>query len=344
MLRTALVALLTGATLLAAPVEDPHRIRIQFRALSMGEPIEGLGYLEGGDFRPVDIFTNRFSALVTYVGANPLRLAVMTKPTEEPAPEVVQAQNQLREAEAGIESLNQDLYPLHTRLAMLTTELVERGKSAPAGTEAEINQLRQMANDQSRRISKLESLADQARKVIANPPERKKKPAPQAVKPNASATKPAERHPHTPLAEVTLPGSGRYLLLINRTAKGTQVRAIDDKPEAFPFGTLQFINLSGEAVIVSFGEDQIPLKPGAKGLVPLNVANHSYADGGVYLPEADGSKLAESLRIFKDDKTRILYFVLPPEEGATGIRLKEIVQREQKEDIIQEPNAKGAKK
>lgn len=344
MLRPALAALLTGAALIAAPVEDPHRIRIQFRALSMGEPIEGLGYLEGGDFRPVDIFSNRFSALGTYVGANPLRLAVMTKPTEEPAPEVVQAQNQLRQAEAGIESLSQELQPLQNRLATLTTELVERGKSAPAGTEAEINQLRQIANDQSQRISKLESLADQARKIIANPPERTKKPAPQALKPAANAPKSPERHPHTPLAEVTLPGSGRYLLLLNRTAKGTQVRAIDDKPEAFPFGSLQFINLSGEAVVVGFGDDRLPLKPGAKGVVRLNAANHSYADGGVYLPEADGPKLVESLRVFKDDKMRILYFILPPEEGAPGIRLKEIEQREQKEDIIPEPNAKGAKK
>ncbi len=340
MLLLRIILIAAGASLLAEPAKDGEVLHVKFRALCFQETLEGFGYMQGNDFLRIELPGDNFSSAHTYVGTNPLRLAVLTEEKEEPNPELLLAKRQFNEAQKIILSAGEEIKGLRTRLDILESEISEHGEKLTAGIRDQATTLRQEISEKEARASKFQRAADQARIIIEAPKERPKKSSPKDSKKNPESPKHAEQRDRTPLAEVKFPSSGRYLLIVNRTDQGAQVSVLDDRPGAFPFGSLQFINLSGKAALVRFGDEQLPLKPGTKGIISLSVAKSTYANGGIYLLEANGPRLCSTLKVFKDDQMRILYFILPREDGTSGFRLKAVEQRQTPEELEPEPGSK----
>lgn len=342
LLRVILIA--AGASLLAEPAKDGEVLHVKFRALCFQETIEGFGYMQGNDFLRIELPGDNFSSAHTYVGTNPLRLAVLTEEKEEPNPELLLAKRQFNEAQKIILSAGEEIKGLRTRLDILESEISEHGEKLTAGIRGQATRLRQEISEKEASASKFQQAADQARIIIEAPKERPPKSSPKDSKKHPERPKHAEHRDRTPLAEVKFPSSGRYLLIVNRTDQGAQVSVLDDRPGAFPFGSLQFINLSGKPVLIRFGEEQLPLKSGTKGTIRLSVEKNAYANGGIYLQDQDSPRLCSTLKVFKDDQIRILYFILPRDDGSQGLRVKAIEQRQTPEDLEPEPVSNSKEK
>lgn len=324
-----LIILLVCAPLIAEPAKDDSRLKVKFRAISLQEPIEGFGYLQGNDFRTFELRDDSFSRTQDYVGPNPLRLATLTKIKEEPRPGILQAQAQLEKAEASMSVINRKISEIQIRLQPLLGAINEHGDSTPARVRGEANVLKQELDELNIAMAKLDQLAQQAREFINQPTE--------DTEPGPKTAKRTERRQNTPVGEVSFPGSGRYLLLLSRTSQGIHASVLDDKPGAFPFGTLQFLNLSMKTVEIRFGDERAVLKPGSKGVIRPSTFRSNYAKGGVYSLESDSAVLGSTIRVLKDDARRILFFILPNEGSPAGLNLKAIEQRQTPEDILPEP-------
>lgn len=343
-LRAFVGLLLTAANLLALNEEDSSLVRIKFRAICIDGPIEGSGYIERNKFKPMELNSDMFSEVHSYIGTKPLRLVVLNATAEAPQPEVAVAQNQLIKTRAIIEAVSQEIASARKRLESIESDIRELGNRAPVSSNGEISRLQQQLDGLNQRQANLMQYEKQALSTIAQPAKLLNKTDQQTIKSPRSAPSPASASTHKTLAEINPDKDGRCLVLISRNDQGVKVRLLDDNNGAFPFGSLQFINLSGFDVDVNFGADHLPLKPNAKGVISLRETSVTYADGRVYLPEADGNRLCSTLRVFKDEKVRILYLILPRADGNTGIRLKAIEQREQPEDTEPSRDIKGFQK
>jgi|LakMenEpi03Aug12_release.lakeMendotaPanAssembly.Ray.scaffolds.fasta_scaffold45455_3 hypothetical protein len=332
MRRTCLALLLTGAHLLAQTGET--RVRVKFRALSFEGPILGAAYLDGNDVRPLDLSADCFTAEQTYVGPNPLRLVLRDDAVPAAAPPVV------RPGAARMAALAQELETVQRRLATLTADARERGGQAQAGAASEIAQLKSRSQTLNAELTQLAQASTQAAETPPTAPAPKSETTPKtrpaaggvATAPTAQP-KPA-RPTHRPLAAFTFPSDGRLLMLVHRTDQGTTVNAIDDREGAFPFGTMQFINLTGGPVEIRFGAKILALAPKGKGTLRPGGGNNTYAEGEIHTRAEDGQmRLGYSMRIFQQDDVRTLYFLLPVEDGGHGVRLKGIEERRADEPV-----------
>ncbi len=336
LLRPALGLLLACTVFGADPASDDGRIRVKFRALALDEAILGAGYQVGRDFRPLDISSNCFTAEQSYVGLNPLQLLQKTEGLPEQAPETIAARTELTQAEQRIQALAKEIQSVEERLNPLTSEIRERGAKARSSLPAQIRQLETERDELSQRMNALSKAANAAREKIYNAPARPGKPETKQPKkpddkPKPVVAKENDLPPHRPLADVKFPGDGRYLVLIQRTPTGNKASTIDDKEGAFPYGSMQFMNLAGVEVEVRFGNETLSLKPNAKGVLRPSAANNTYAEGEIFTKVDDQFLLGYSMRIFKEDNVRTLYFLMPGEPGSHGVRLKGIEERRQPE-------------
>jgi hypothetical protein len=342
MLRPCLALLLAVIGLPAQSAEGPAgRIRVKFRALSFDGAILGAGYLEGKEVRPLDLSADFFTAEQAYVGPNPVQFVLRDQTGPAVAPEVATARQQLTHAEARMLALSQELEAAQKRLGSLTAAARERGGKAKTDEHGEVGQLKAKVEQLTRTMNDLAREAAQHQEQVNHPapamkngPEVKPdgkttaKGRPAEARPAATAPEAVARPAHQPLATYAFPGDGRYLLLVHRTPAGTTINAIDDKDGAFPFGSMQFINLSGVDVEVRFGARTLKLAPNAKGVLRAGGAANTYAEGEIFTQGADGFHLGYSMRIFRQDDVRALYFLLPGEAGGHGVRLKGVEERQ----------------
>lgn len=323
-----LAPLLLVATLLAQSGEG--RVRAKFRALSFDGPILGAGYLEGKEVRPLDISADCFTAEQSYVGPNPLHLVLLEEANLAPAPPAAPDAHQ-----AKIQALAQELADTQRRLSALTAQNRERGGKAPPAT-AEVGLLKAQMDKLNREMAELTQspprLPEPLPPVVTakSHPTPKVKSAAGVANPPAATPGPApknERPSHRPLADFVFPASGRYLLLVHRTANATTINAIDDQEGTFPYGSMQFINLTGGDVEVRFGGRTLALSAKGKGILKPGGGHNTYAEGEIHTKAADGFHLGYSMRIFVQEDVRTLYFLLPVEDGGHGVRLKGIEER-----------------
>jgi hypothetical protein len=333
MLRPCLTLLLTVAGVAAQTTEAPAgRVRVKFRVLSFEGAILGAGFLEGKEVRPLDLSADFFTAEQSYVGPNPLRLVLRDQTAPTPDPGVSAARQRLTHAQARMLALSQELETVQKRLGFLTADARERGGKSNPGAKAETGQLKAKVEQLTQEMNELTREAAQHQEQVNhpapnNPPAADGK-APGKTRPTTPAATPADRPAHQPLASYAFAGDGRYLLLLNRTPTGTTINAIDDREGAFPFGSMQFINLTGVELEVRFGAKTLALAPNGKGVLRPAGGHNTYAEGEVHTKAADGFHLGYSMRVFQQDDVRALYFLLPGEAGGHGVRLKGIEERQ----------------
>ena len=354
MLRPCLALLLAATSLLAQTGDTPAaRVRVKFRALAFDEAILGAGFLEGKKARPLDLSADFFTAEQTYVGPNPLRFVLRDQAPPAVDPAVATAHRQLNHAQARMLTLSQELEAAQKRLGVLTADARERGGKPKPGADGEAGQLQAKIEGLTREMNALALTAAQAQEAVNHPAPAMKSAnetklgAPSKNKPAkvpAATSEASARPAHRPLADFTFPGDGRYLLLLRRGPTGMTIDAIDDQEGSFPFGALQFINLSGVPVEVRFGARTLGLAPNAKGTLRPPGGHNTYVEGEIHTKAADGFHLGYSMRVFQQDDVRVLYFLLPGEAGGHGVRLKGIEERPAPAPATPGPEANPAKR
>ena len=326
-----LVLLLAALNLLAQTRDADPVVNVRFRALSLDGAILGVGYLEGQNFKRLDISGDALTAEQSYVGPNPLQFV-------EPKGATATAERQLatqtqRDIRLRLRALAEELEK-HQAQPMKAKNGSEGGggrrlasSSQPKGGGGRTDEILREMEVLNQRLDLIESDLNRATIPTLAAPESAGKP--KAVEKNQAKKPP----PTQSFASFAFPGDGRYLLLIHRTATCTTINALDDREGAFPYGSMQFLNLTGVDVEVRFGANTLALPTRAKGLLRPTAGPNTYLAGEIHTKGKDGYKLGYSMRIFQQDDVRTLYFLLPVEDGGHGVRLKGIEERRADEPV-----------
>jgi hypothetical protein len=138
--------------------------------------------------------------------------------------------------------------------------------------------------------------------------------------------------PYEPLAKFTIQASGgNYILIFNKTPNGVTISPLNDAPGVFPFGSYQFINLTGTTVELRFGSKVIPLNPNGRTVFKPETPNGEYLEGEFWTKVDDEFKLGYKFRNLHISRIRTLAFIMPTAPGQSALNLKIAEERGQAE-------------
>ncbi|NBX01269.1 hypothetical protein EBR11_01895, partial [bacterium] len=106
---------------------------------------------------------------------------------------------------------------------------------------------------------------------------------------------------------------------------------LNDAPGVFPFGSYQFINLTGTTVELRFGSKVIPLSPNGRTVFKPETANGEYLEGEFWTKVDDEFKLGYKFRNLHISRIRTLAFIMPTAPGQSALNLKIAEERGQAE-------------
>lgn len=131
----------------------------------------------------------------------------------------------------------------------------------------------------------------------------------------------------TPLATATLADQSRIILLFVPDGGGHAVKVLRDVEGDFPWGTLRFVNLTGNRVRLVSGGSNVTLDNGADRTVRPSAGHKQYAMTEVLTERADGFARGYMLRTFQEDDLRALYFLLPADPREHTVVIKGVEER-----------------
>jgi len=141
-----------------------------------------------------------------------------------------------------------------------------------------------------------------------------------------------------PLAGVRLEDNARVILLFVPDGSGGQaIKVLRDTLGDFPFGTLRFINLTGNRVKVVTGNRTQLIDIGGDQVVRPAAKHQEYAMTEILTERADGFARGYLVRTFQEDNVRAIYFLLPADPREHAILLKGIEERQVDEKAAPAP-------
>ncbi len=322
MTRFALL-LLTAAGF--AQGSDRSGLSIRFRALAFDEPILGASYLEDGTLRRIDIPNNAFTGEVSYRGANTLRFVTIDEETINPqpvTPEMAAATQRLRQAKATTLQVSDELAQIDRLLDTLNLQATEQGRKPTEGDLARIEALNLRIRDLSDMLAMASKETEDANLQILRLDSKPRKPQPA---PDTKSTK--ARPTSTPTAEHTFQKDGAYLLLFSSAGNGHQILAMDDAEGVFPYGSQQFINLTGKDLRIRYPDRNVALKANARVVVKNPVADHRYASAEILALTEDGPTVAHVYRALQRPDVRTLIFLMSVDDEPNAVLSKGIEDR-----------------
>jgi hypothetical protein len=362
---------LLAALALAVPTHaqsdggDGRKVRIQFRALSFDEPILGAAIIEGKKTTRMDISPNMFTTEQTYVGPSTLSFYKITlKETKEEEPqEVTQSNAHLASLAAKAKPLADALAKLQAEANSLTLSKGERGggkiskydqdkldelyremdviAKQLAVIDAEIAKTQQAITSHIQNAQAEKAAADKKKKEEAAKGKAKPEPAPAAPK------KPEPVEAPVQIASCTFTDSGKYLLLFFKDGDKHRILVLDDKENVFPYGSIQYVNLTRKPIQVRYGAKVTEMPANGRAVINAPAPNESYARGEILTPGEDGYQLGFAARTFQQQDVRTLFFVTPVEtEGSHIVQVKGIEERRPPPEAAPDaanPAAKGGK-
>jgi alkylated DNA nucleotide flippase Atl1 len=355
-----LLAVLALAAPSYAQNADGRTVRIQFRALSFDEPILGATFLEGKKPTRVDISPDMFTQEQTYTGPATLNFYRITlkEVKEEEAPEVTQTNAHV----AGLSGKARQLSAALSKLQAEANAMTVRGGENGGGKMSKYDQdklaeIHRQMDELSKEISNVESDLAKAQQVLANhiqnaqaakaEADKKKKedaakgkgaPAPAAPK------KPEAVESSVQIASCSFTESGRYLLLFFKDGEKHRVLVLDDKDNAFPYGSIQYVNLTRKPIQVRYGAKVSEIAANGRAVITSPAPNESYARGEILTPGDDGYQVGFAARTFQQQDVRTLFFVSPVEaEGSHLVQLKGIEERRPPPEAQPDPAANAGK-
>jgi hypothetical protein len=319
-----LTLLLTALHATAQTKETPHSLNVKFRALSVDGAILGAGYLEGRNLKRLDISADALTAEQSYIGPNPLQFFEQKGSTA--ADQKIARQAKL-DIQARMQTLVEELKSIQARSKNSKSESEGGGgrrlasTSGPYGGGGEADEIIRELEVLNQRLLRIESEINRVTVPALAPPESPGKPRSTEEIPGN------EPDQVQPFASFNFPADGSYILLIHRTATGTVIKSLDDQEGSFPYGAIQFVNLTGVYVEVRLGTKTLALLAKDKGVLIPSAAHNTYFAGEIYARGKDGLQLAYSMRLFQQNDVRTLYFLLPAEDGGHGVKPKGVEER-----------------
>ena len=143
---------------------------------------------------------------------------------------------------------------------------------------------------------------------------------PTAVKPEAKPT----LLPSAPTTDCTFRKDGKYLLIFYAVANGYQIMVMEDDDGTFPFGSQQFITLTGRSVEVRSEGRRLTLKGNTRGMITNQGADFGYSLREIMVEGSDGQAPGYSLRTLRNPEIRTLTFLLPDPDNPQAVRCRSI--------------------
>ena len=316
---------LAGAAVLSAQSAGPERepVRARFRALSFDEPIPGASYLMGDRLHRIDIPTDGFTPEHTYAGPNNLRFVTIdprAKQTTSLSPALQAALQRLRRAQAATLQISQEHEQTTEFLQKLQLRKTEDNRPPSAGDLAQIAALHQRLQELGAALSANSKETEEANLAVLRLEASPEPAAPAAAKP---ANKPTPL-PSAPTTDCTFRKDGKYLLIFYAAANGYQIMVMEDDDGMFPFGSQQFVNLTGKAVEVRSEGRRLTLKGNARGIITNQGADYGYSLREILAEGPDGPAPGTTLRTLRNPEIRTLTFLLPDPEDPQAIRCRSI--------------------
>jgi hypothetical protein len=314
------------ATALFAETDDKPKLSIRFRALAFDEAIPSASYLEGEALRRLNIPNNAFTPEVTYKGPNTLRFITIDEETLNPrplSPGMAAAIQRLRHAQAGALQASDEFSQITRLLNTLNLQASESAQKSSSGDKAQIEALNGRLRELSGILTAASKETEEANLLILRL-EAAPRPTPKEDKKKGGK---APRPTSTPTAEYTFQKDGSYLLLFSAGGNGHQILALDDSEGTFPYGSFQFINLTGKDVELRYPDRKVTLRSNARAVVKNPAADHQYALAEVHTKADDGYDVGHVYRSLQQPNVRSLVFLLPIPDEPHAIRSKTIEDR-----------------
>ena len=324
-MKAALLWPLLAATLLAQTADKPG-VSIRFRALAFDEPLPGAAYLEGDSLRRISIPNNAFTAQISYKGPSTLRFITIDEETLNPrplSPEMSAAIQRLRRAQAVTLQASDEFAQITRLLDTLSLQTTERARKPSAGDQAQLDALNVRLRELAGILTAAAKETEEANLQILR---LESAPKPTAKEPRKPAGK-APRPTSTPTAEHTFSKDGDYLLLFSSGGNGHQILALDDAEGAFPYGSFQFVNLTGKDLELRYPDRKVTLRANARTVVKSPAADHQYGVAEIQTKAEDGFALGHVYRALQQPDVRSLVFLLPFPDEPHAIRSRTIEDR-----------------
>lgn len=322
--RCLLIPLL--AACLSAQTADDKAVSIRFRALALDEPISSAGFLEGGNLREIDIPNNAFTREFSYHGARTLRFVTMPKENPDPTPvsgEMQGASQRLRRAQAASLQASEEFSQVTQLINKLRVQAAEGVRKPSEGDSLRLEAL-------EARLKVLSSVLAAASKEIEEVNllllrlESARKPAKHdAKKKNPRKPMPA----FSPTVEYTFQKDGEYLLLFSASGSGQRILALDGTDKAFPYGSFQFVNLTGKELEIRYPHRTLTLHVDARTVIRNPARDHEYGLAEILTTAEDGLEVGHVFRALQDPETRSLVFLLAIPDEPHAIRSRTIEDR-----------------
>lgn len=323
--RTALLLPLLAASLFAQSTDKPG-VSIRFRALAFDDAIPGASYLEGDTLRRLNIPNNAFTPEINYKGPHALRFITIDEETLNPrplSPDMTAAIQRLRRTQAVTLQASDEFAQITRLLDTINFQITEStGKPSP-GDQAQIDALNERLKGLLGIIASASKETEEANLVILRLESAPKEPPNEPKKKGGKAP----RQTSTPTAEYTFQKDGNYLLLFSSGGNGHQILAMDDAEGIFPYGSFQFINLTGKDVELRYPDRKVTLRANARTVVKNPAADHQYAVAELHTKGDDGYDLGHVYRSLQQPNVRSLVFLLPIPDEPHAIRSKTIEDR-----------------
>ncbi len=324
-LRTLFMMPLLSAALFAQTTDKPG-VSIRFRALAFDDAIPGASYLEGETLRRLDIPNNAFTREINYKGPHTLRFITIDEETLNPrplSPDMTAAIHRLRRAQAATLQASDEFAQITRLLNTLNLQITENTRQPSTGDQAQLDALNERLKELSAILAAASKETEEANLLILrleSAPQELPKDAP---KKGNKAPKPTS----TPTAEYTFQKDGDYLLLFSSGGNGHQILAMDDAEGAFPYGSFQFVNLTGMDIELRYPEHRVILRANTRTVVKNPAPDHQYAVAEIYTKADDGYELGHGYRSLQQPNVRSLVFLLPIPDEPHAIRSKTIEDR-----------------
>jgi hypothetical protein len=325
MRRLAAILCIAGVAGLSAQPTNPERepVRARFRALSFDDPIPGASYLMGDRLHRIDIPTDGFTPEYAYAGPNNLRFVTVDPRAKKAAslsPALQAALQRLRRAQAATLQISQEHEQTTEFLQKIQLRKTEDNRILSVGDIAQIEALHQRLQELGAALSANSKETEEANLAVLRLEAMPAPAEPTDVKPESKPT----LLPSAPTTDCTFRKDGKYLLIFYAAANGYQIMVMEDDDGAFPFGSQQFINLTGMAVEVKSEGRRLTLKGNTRGIITNQGADYGYSLREILVEGSDGQAPGYSLRTLRNPEIRTLTFLLPDPDNPRSVRSRSI--------------------
>jgi hypothetical protein len=325
MRRLAAILCIAGVAGLSAQPTNPERepVRARFRALSFDDPIPGASYLMGDRLHRIDIPTDGFTPEYAYAGPNNLRFVTVDPRAKKAAslsPALQAALQRLHRAQAATLQISQEHEQTTEFLQKIQLRKTEDNRILSVGDIAQIEALHQRLQELGAALSANSKETEEANLAVLRLEAMPAPAEPTDVKPESKPT----LLPSAPTTDCTFRKDGKYLLIFYAVGNGYQIMVMEDDDGAFPFGSQQFINLTGMAVEVKSEGRRLTLKGNTRGIITNQGADYGYSLREILVEGSDGQAPGYSLRTLRNPEIRTLTFLLPDPDNPRSVRSRSI--------------------